>query len=436
MNKLNAYLANTKAEERTEVTDRAFIASLSDYDFQKNLDDLSTNLGLSKAFLRSWRKGEKEHPDKQPAQGQSISFDEQEVWPSEVDSEYLFDTIESIIRSFLIAPDTTPRLIALWSALTYLVDDVVVLPMLAFTSPIKRSGKTTALELTRRLSNKAVMASSMSSAALYRIVERFKPTLLLDEADSVFRTNEDLRTIVNASFTKNSAKVFRIQGDSLEPVAFNTFCPKALALIGRLPDTIADRSITVPLRRKRPEETTERLRADKDLGFAELRGMLARWIADNKEAIVAQDPLIPSSLNDRQADCWRELFRIADVIGGRWPTLVRADAVMICENVEDDGDKKTMLLEDLKGFFETLQGARHSSSQSIIDYLNNLEGRPWAEIRGGKPITTNTLAGMLRGFNIQPKTIRIGSGTIKGYAIDEFTEAFSRYITPDRNTAT
>lgn len=432
MNKLQEYL---KSPTRTEETDRDFVTSLSEYEFNLNLNDLAKGLGLSKKYLRTWFQNN-QAPNPKPSQGQALVFAEVEPWSGEVEGESLFNMIETVLNTYLIAPDTTPRLIGLWAAMTYLVDDLCVLPMLVFTSPTKRSGKTTALELTRRLSNKAIMASSISPAALFRIVERFKPTLLLDEADSVFHNNEDLRTLINASYTKSTATVFRVQGDDFEPVAFSTFCPKALALIGRLPDTLADRSISVPLRRKLPNETTERLRADKDLGFTELRAMLARWTADNRENIISIDPQIPVELNDRQADCWREIFRIADAIGGRWPAQVRADAVMICENVDDDGDIKIMLLEDLKAYFDTLGDVRQVTSQAIIGYLNNLEGRPWSELREGRPITPNTLARMLRGFNIVPKSIRIGESTPKGYELKAFSEIFSRYLVPKRNTAT
>jgi len=434
MQSLDAYLAN--AELRTEQTDKAFVLSLSGYDFDRSTDELSAKLGLSKRLLKQWRASEKvaaRKPDTQ--QGRAVELADVEPWEEAVDGVELFNAIESAIRTFLIAPEPTARIMALWAALTYLVGDLSVLPMLVFTSPMKQSGKTTALELVRRLSNKAIMASSISPAAVFRIVEKYLPTLLLDEADSVFKTNDELRTLVNGSFTRNSATVFRVVGDDMEPRAFSSFCPKALALIGHLPDTLTDRSITVPMRRKKPDEKVERLRADRDMGFPDLRAMLARWVADNKTEILECDPAIPVALNDRQADCWRELLRIADTIGGRWPEQVRADAVAVCASAEDDGDLKTELLRDIQGYFEEMPGLKQVASATLIEYLVALEGRPWAELRGGKPMTTNTLARMLRGFGIEPKTIRAGDGTPKGYAAESFKDIFARYL-PDRHTAT
>jgi hypothetical protein len=432
MTVIDAYLTNT--ETRDEKTDKALIISLSEYDFQRNLDEISRKMGLSKSFLKSWRKPEEKSREPQE-QGRALELEDVNPWPEKVSGEWLFSTIEEMIRSFLIAPDHAARIMAVWVALTYFVADLVVLPMIAFVSPVKRSGKTTALELIRRLSNRAIMGNSISPAAIFRTVEKYRPTLLIDEADTILRTNEDLRTLINGSFQRNSSNVFRVVGNELEPRAFSSFCPKCIALIGRLPDTVADRSVIIMMRRKAPGEKTERLRADRDLGFSEVKSMLARWVLDNKEEILSRDPDMPKSLNDRQADIFRELLRIADTIGGRWPGQIRIDAESICTLADEDGDTKTMLLEDIRTYFESVPGIKQVASQALIEYLIAIEGRPWAELRGGRPITPNTLARMLHGFGIEPKTIRVSNATPKGYMVDNFKEAFERYLS-NRNTET
>lgn len=430
MTQLDEYLGSVDA--RTEMTDGAFIRSLTEYEYQQNINEIAKKLNLGKRYLNKWRPPEPNEEREKQDQGRSLSICDIEPWVTPVDGNELFLRIEKTIHTYLIAPEPTSRILALWAAMTYLVSELEVLPMLVFTSPVKRSGKTTALELTRRLANRAIMASSITPSAIFRIVEECTPTLLLDEADSIFKTNDDLRTLINASFTRNSAIVYRVQGNNFEPRSFSSFCPKALALIGQLPDTIADRSIVVPMRRKKVEEKTERLRADSDLGFSELRSMLTRWVRDNHEKILSQDPEIPPRLNDRQADCWRELLKVADTIGSHWSEQIRADAISICENTEDDGDAKIMLLEDIQSFFFSEKDMKQAPSHAIVNYLIELEGRPWAEWKVGKPITTNTLANMLRTFSIRPKTIRVGYNTMKGYVFDAFTEVFSRYLS-DRN---
>jgi hypothetical protein len=57
------------------------------------------------------------------------------------------------------------------------------------------------LEVLERLCRKALMASSLTPAAIYWVVDREKPTLLIDEADTFLPENEQLRGILNSSHT-------------------------------------------------------------------------------------------------------------------------------------------------------------------------------------------------------------------------------------------
>ena len=108
-----------------------------------------------------------------------------------------------------------------------------------------------------------VPASNISSASLFRAVEEFRPTLIIDEAETFLKENEELRGILNAGHRQSNAYVIRTVGDDHKPRFFSTWCPKAFALIGRLPDTLEDRSIVIPMRRRAAGETVERLRLDR-----------------------------------------------------------------------------------------------------------------------------------------------------------------------------
>ena len=63
-----------------------------------------------------------------------------------------------------------------------------------------------------------------------------------------------------------------------------------------------------------------------------------------------------------------------------------------------------------------------------------LEDRPWAEINHGRPLTKHSLARRLRPFRIGPGTIQLASGrggpTAKGYKLEQFQDAFGRYLPP------
>jgi putative DNA primase/helicase len=210
---------------------------------------------------------------------------------------------------------------------------------------------------------------------------------------------------------------------------FSTWGAKAIAMIGRLPDTLASRSIVIPMRRKRADEKTERLRADIDQGFCALQSRLARWTADTGNAITNTDPDIPSVLSDRQADCWRELFRVADIAAGEWPAKARRAAVAICNrDDEEEGDLSTRLLIDLSNLFASDPERDSWASSDIIEYLNNLEPSPWPDYGHGHGIDANKLARILKRFNITPKNIAVGSKRLKGYHTQAFDDIFARYL--------
>src|SRR5262249_7875824 len=61
------------------------------------------------------------------------------------------------------------------------------------------------------------------------------------------------------------------------PRPFSTFCPKIIASIGRLPDTLADRCIVIRMHRKTQFEQCERLR---NLDAADFKRDCIRFVAE------------------------------------------------------------------------------------------------------------------------------------------------------------
>jgi hypothetical protein len=52
-------------------------------------------------------------------------------------------------------------------------------------------------------------ASNISAAAVYRSVERWRPTLLLDELDTYIHDADELRGVINSSHRRSQAYVAR-----------------------------------------------------------------------------------------------------------------------------------------------------------------------------------------------------------------------------------
>ena len=360
-----------------------------------------------------------------------IEFDDVEQWHDPVAGDVLLSDIAASIQRFIVCKPETAYAAALWVAMTWLIDTVQVAPLAVITAPEKRCGKSQLLTFLGKLSHRPIQASSISTAALYRVIEAWKPTLMVDEADAFMRENDELRGILNSGHTRDSAHVIRTVGDDHTPKKFSTWGAKAIAGIGKLADTLMDRSIILDLRRKLPHENVERLRYAEPGLFDDLVSKLCRWADDSREAVRRARPELPQVLNDRAQDNWEPLLAIADVAGGAWPDMARKAAVTISGGDDESASIGNELLADIREVFDTKHADRIWLSE-LVTFLCDDDERRWSTYnRGGKPITTRQLSARLRGYGIEPKSIRIGGvygDSKKGYERNEFNDAFSRYL--------
>ncbi|MCK4518003.1 DUF3631 domain-containing protein [Candidatus Babeliales bacterium] len=350
-----------------------------------------------------------------------------EVEPAEerVSGDKLLSAIKDEFLKHIILPSGVVEPITAWVVLTYCYDAFRILPMLGIVSPVKRCGKTTLLEILQGLTNKGLTASNISPAAVYRTIEKYSPTLLVDEADTFLKDNDELRGVLNSGHTKATAFVVRVVGENHEPVKFSTWGPKAVAMIGTLPDTLHDRSVVVSLRRKAPGETVLRISVNFENECNELRQACRRWADDNIEILRTTKPLIPTTNNDRVTDNWMPLLAIADVAGGDWPKLMRKSMLGMLDGTDDSIGPK--LLYDIKDIFKSHQKDR-VFSDALVKALIEKKESPWCDWSRGKGLTQNGLARLLKPFGVKSKTMRIGENLRKGYELEDFGDAFKRYI--------
>ncbi len=359
--------------------------------------------------------------------GSTVLFADIEPWPNPVDGALLLDELAARFSRFLALPEHAADAMALWVVHVHAHDAAQVSPVLAFVSPEKRCGKTTALSVMQDLVPRALPVANITSAALFRSIEQWSPTLLIDEADTFLKHSDELRGILNSGHGRRQAFVLRTVGDDHQPQMFRTWAPKAIALIGALPSTLEDRSIVIAMRRRLPNERVSRFRADRDRDTDNAARRCARWAADNMDTLREIDPKVPSELHDRAADNWRPLLAIAEEAGGEWPRRARSAALSLTPR-EDEGSASVGLLADVCALFDDQPDPDRISSQDLCEALINLEERPWGEWRRGKPLTPNSLARLLKPFGIRSTKLRFGSVTRNGYTRADFTDAFSRYL--------
>jgi hypothetical protein len=246
----------------------------------------------------------------------------------------------------------------------------------------------------------------------------------------VRRENEELRCILNSIHTRQAAYVVRTVGDQHEPRQFSTWSAKAVALIGRLPETLGDRSIIVPMRRRGPGKSVERLRLDRPAACMGLHRRAARWAADHLDELTDRDPEVPRELNDRAADNWRPLLAIADAAGGEWSEQARSAALALSGEAADSEDSiRELLLADIRTVFRERKETRIFSDDLVVA-LCHREERPWSDWKHGNPLSPVQLARLLKPFGVGPGQMRSGTRTGKGYELKEFADAFARYLPP------
>src|SRR5436190_6575654 len=237
-----------------------------------------------------------------------------EPWPEPVDGNLLLSEIVQVLRLIVVLPKWAAEALALWVLHTYAFKLRDVSTYIGIESPEKQCGKTTLLTVLYELANRAVAAANISPPAFFRVIEDLAPTLLIDEGDTFLNGNDQLRGILNSGYTRKTAFVLRAtvsgpasnsEKESENAIAkgsvtrYSCWCPKVIATIGRLPDTLADRCILIRIQRKTANEECERLR---DVGAATLRSQCARFVLDNSQAIAAARPHLPTALSDRAAD--------------------------------------------------------------------------------------------------------------------------------------
>jgi putative DNA primase/helicase len=422
-------LANDKKSESKHLIAR--LLALPPIERAREMREVAKELNVPIAAVKEALKEATAKNDTK-GQGRPLELPEIELWPDPVDGAKLLHELCDALGEYLVLPSDGVEILALWALHTHAFENFAHSPRLAITSPEKGCGKTTTLDVLGELVARPLPTSNASVAAVFRIIEMVAPTLLIDEADTFLKENDELRGILNTGH-RRGGQVTRTVGDDHEPRQFSTWAPVAIAMIGRLPDTLEDRAIALRLRRKKPTERVRHFRSDQTADLKQLARMMARWTADNRDALAASDPDMGALFN-RAADNWRPLIAIADQADGDWPARVRAIAET-SEGSKEDQSTRTMLLSDIRDVLAARPYATRIGSTELATELGMMEGRPWAEWRHGKQITAAGLARMLAPFGISPATRRDGAETFKGYLAADFEEAFARYLGDQTVTA-
>jgi len=336
---------------------------------------------------------------------------------------------EKFVSRFVILPKGALLPLALWVVATHLFSIFDCLPYLAVVSPTRRCGKTRLLEILGLLCAKPERTSNISEAALFRLIEKQKPTLLLDEMEQLREKSERaqvLRNLLNAG-NRRDAVAIRCGEGGAQIERYNVFCPKALAAIGSLPDTISDRAISVPMQRRTRDEKVERFlfqRAEPEAHA--IRDRVGSWAEQNADTIAAAYASAPDLdfLGDRDAEAWMPLFSVLAVAASsRLKELRRSAEILSGQKHEDAADESLVVRALLDAASVLRDGEEHVTSAELLSRMRCIEESPWS----GLDFDARRLASFLRPFGIRSKVFRDGDSTPRGYEAAKLRECASRY---------
>jgi putative DNA primase/helicase len=406
------------------------------------------------------------------SQSRKIIFQTFDPWPEPVDINTLIQDLVELYRKHVVLDDSNLLTVVLWGLLTFFADSdkIDTMPILTITSPEKRCGKTRLQSVLEWIVYRPLSASNISGAAVYRTVEIYGPTLLLDEVDTFIKDDEQLLGIFNSGHTRQKAFVIRTNPITMEPERFSVWCPKSFALIGRLPGTLLDRSIEIRLDRKKRVDKVSPLRDTPLEKRLEFQRKILRWVADYGNQLEPLDPSTIQQLNDRAADNWVPLLQVAELAGQVW--FDNAKKAMIALNPQESDPETeahnenlaTAVLNRLRRIFynfvqvpvrdlaeakaraagkseEEIEAAGKDATQNVsptddlfiptsdlLVKLNADKEAPWADWHKGtvEGLSAEKLSRILRPYKV--KSVRLRRAQPMGYKFGILRPVFERYL--------
>jgi hypothetical protein len=362
-----------------------------------------------------------------------------------IDGRALLEELKRAIRRYVVVTEHQLLVLALWVLHTHALDASDRTPYLHIRSATPRCGKSRLFDVLEHLVAKPRRAEQVTVAVLSRMIDAEEPTLLLDESDQAFKGNDDFRSdmtaILNGGIRRGGMRLVAVRsagGFVVQELA--TFCPKALAGIGSLPDTIADRCIPIEMKRRLSSEPVERFYEDAAAPELQAFRVLAgHWAQQNIDRLAMIRPEPFEALHDRADEAWHPMFAIADLLSDEVGSQARSAAVVLMvERVSDDDEYGVRLLQDIHAIFDTADDDRLATATLIAGLASEPTSswHHWWNTYSNEPSpgAARAFAKKLVPFGIQPGSIRTQGDNLKGYYRHQFIEAWNRYGVADAGT--
>lgn len=332
--------------------------------------------------------------------------------------------VGSVFDKHVMFPSPEARdAVVLWVMHSHVYRAFDSTPRLSIRSTQPGSGKSVVLDIVQELAPNAIKTVNLTPGAMWRLMEHVKPTLVVDEADTVFGKNgsssahSTLRAIINEGHKRTGSVPRCVGSDDVK--MFNVFGAVAMAGLGRLPQTMAERSIEVVMK-KLPNTGPQRVVPLRmrfvESALAAVRGQLEAWGKVALPALAESMPDLP--VKARMADVWEAPVAIADLAGGEWPERARKACVKLSgQSATEKTASVVQLLMDVREAFDN-EGSKAMFTHELLDSLHANPSQLWEKLDSRK------LGSLLRDFGVSPKMLRRGTVTARGYTREMFEAAW------------
>jgi putative DNA primase/helicase len=349
-----------------------------------------------------------------------------ESWPEPVDTKALLAEVTKQVKRYVaLYDDDITTAVVLWIAFAWLHEAIAVYsPMLLIKAAGIDAGKTTLSSVIGFLTPRAQRAAAITGPSLFRLVDHLHPTLIIDNADDLFKRKPDLVEIVSASWTRGHKIPRAVPHGDVH--FFDPFCPKIITGVNpHMDKQTRSRCIPVELLPKLTEREVEDFKHVDDENFITLRRKLKRWADDNTPVLMATRPPT-AGLNNRAAMNWCLQLAIAALAGGDWTRRAHKAAVKLSRERRDPSDSY-LALAAFHAMF-----TKHGPEIVSADAQRWLTADPtsvWADYRGHGPISQRQIAVLLGQYGIHPAVIHpTGRRAERGYKVEWFEIAFRHWL--------
>jgi hypothetical protein len=357
-------------------------------------------------------------------QGRPVEIESPEPWPEQVNLADVLEQHVNLLKKHIFVPEEALVAAALWTCATHAIDMLDSIGYLRITSPDRSCGKSTFARLLKESLRRPLYLANVTPASLFRLIEMVTPSLIMDECDNLLQTNAELLSMLNAGISRKEAVVYRCVGDSDEIREFTVFGPKLICGIGDVAGPLASRCITILMHRKPKNLKLERINRDSIKEAEEIGRKYCKWIEDNKGSVNWEgEPSAPSVLDDRQVDCWRTLFLLADAAGEKWSEMARKASLKLSDVSDVEDNVNVRLLLDIANEFE---GFEKVTADDIRIRLNNCPHLDWGSY-GRNGLSSVVIGRKLKQLGI--KAYRTKRERI--YWMDDIRKLAANYVKED-----